>query len=93
MSNKLQCCMPESKQIRSGLFDNSSSTSHESFGSATQDWSSVSLLSFLLMAKVLDDFSKPNQPFNSISPLRVSQLENVLNDFKPNLDVLRVEHT
>ena len=24
---------------------------------------------------------------------RVSQRENVLNDFRPNLDVLRVEHT
>ena len=42
--------------------------------------------------QVLADFFKPNQPLHSIGLLIVSQLENVLNDFRPNLDVLRVGH-
>ena len=79
----------------SGLIDNSSSTSQVSFGSITQDWSSVRLLSSLMMAQqVRHNFFKPNQPFQFDQlPQRVSQLENVLNDFRPNLGLLRVEHT
>ena len=61
------------------MFGNSVSTSQVSFGSAAQYWSSVSLLSSLLMAQqVLDDFFKPNQPlqFDQFTQ-GVFQLENV----------------
>ena len=51
----------ESKQIRSGLFGNSSSTSQVSFSSTAQDRSSL-LSSSLMAQQVLDDFLKPNQP-------------------------------
>ena len=66
--------------------------SQMSFGSAPQDWSNISLLSFLLMARqVLGGFFKPNQPiqFDQFS----QQLENVLSDFRQNLHVLQVVHT
>ena len=44
--------------------------------------------------QVQDDFFKLNQPLQlNHFAQRVSQLENVLNDFRSNLDVLRVEHT
>ena len=71
--------MFEGKKIRSGLFGNLSSTSQVSFGSTTQDWSSVSFSSSLLMTQqVLDDFFKPDQPrqFDQFAQ-RVSPLENV----------------
>ena len=44
--------------------------------------------------QVLDDFFKPNQPlqFNQLAQ-RVSQMENVSNDLRLNLDLLRVKHT
>ena len=41
--------------------------------------------------QVLEDFLKPLQ-FDQFAQ-RVSQLENLLNAFGPNLGVLRVEHT
>ena len=60
--------------------------------STTQDWSSVN--SLLMVQQDLDDFFELNQQFQfSQFAQRVSQRENVLNDFRPNLDVLRVEHT
>ena len=44
--------------------------------------------------QVLDDFFKPNQPLRFYQfAQRASQLENMLNDFRPNLDVLQVGDT
>ena len=44
--------------------------------------------------QVLDDFLKPNQPleFDQFCSENFST-GNVLNDFRPNLNVIQVEHT
>ena len=76
----------ESKQISLGLFGNSSSMSQMPFGSTTQDWSSVGLLSSLFMAQeVLDDFFKTNQTLQFAESFLTGK--RVKYDFRQNLDV------